>query len=773
MAKLELAFDILARDKASQTLDKVGDKAQRTGEKVEHGSKRASTAFGLLGRTFASSSAGALGPLQELTDKFELLEQGAEAGSSKAGGRLLGLGLAATAAGSFIESLHSREQSALQQLQASIETTGQSYDTYAEDVEKAVKSGERFGNQASTTIDALNRLTVTTHNPEEAFKGLQVAIDVAAAKHVPLAKAAEQVGLIFNGSTRAGKQFGLKLEDVKAATQGLTAAQHASVSANTAVKNAQAAYTEKLDLWNHSATHSRAQAYALSNAHERLLEAQDKASAAAARLKTAHEKASDAAGAGARNVQKLAEVVKGQGAGAADTFTGHLKQLGAEIEDTLGKNGKIGAALVTVGAIGSTLGAVIQAGLFVKVGRSFKELRDVQVATSAEGAAAVAESAATIDTALATEGAAAKVAAGAVAGSSTSMIASLGKANLAIAAFLAGAKGILEFNKYARDHDLFNGNFYKGNDPLSNAIFGKKKSSLTPDQAATGAAQLLQYGDPTTKTTQDQLAALGYSAFGANNSDDDKRAMQQAAAHVATTLASTKTKHAKAGKDNGDAYLKALLAQLTSDKAASDAKAAAEKNAQAIIDAISGKFESARSRLQGLVSNALSLRQSVTSALQGGSALTDIFQGPDLNANGAFGKQNNFGRVKDFLQRRVAQERKFVLELRALIKEGLDPSLVAQIASAGVDGGQRIAEAILSGGKGGIGQVNSLERQIASLANTTGKSVADQHYAKQIAEQRRTTEVLGAQLASANAKLAAIQNNTTRSGKTDSSLVGV
>ena len=173
----------------------------------------------------------------------------------------------------------------------------------------------------------------------------------------------------------------------------------------------------------------------------------------------------------------------------------------------------------------------------------------------------------------------------------------------------------------------------------------------------------------------------------------------------------------------------------------------------------------------------MGLRQQVTGALEGGSALTDIFQGPDLNANGAFGPQRNFGRVRDFLQRRVAQERRFVLELRALIKQGLDPSLVAQIAGAGVDGGQRIAEAILSGGKGGIGQVNTLERQIASLASTTGKTVADQRYARQIAEQRRTTEVLGHKLDVANSHLAQIQGSgtgtTAAQRRTSASLAGV
>jgi hypothetical protein len=784
MAKLELAFDILAKDHASQTLDKVGNAAQRTGEKVEHSSNRASKSFGLLGKTFATSSAGALGPLQELTDKMEVFQQATEQGGSKVGGHLLGLGLAATAAGSFIESLHSREQSALQQLQASIATTGHSYEDFAEDVEKAVKSGEHFGNQASITVDALNRLVVTTHNPEEAFKDLSVAIDIAATKHVPLAKAAEQVGLIFNGSTRAGKQFGLKLEDVKAATQGLTTAQHASLSATKAAKDAQTTYAEKLDLWNNSATHTRAQAFALRDAHTRMLEAQDKASAAAARLKTAQEKANDASEAGARNVAKLAAVVKGQGAAAADTFTGHLKELGAEIEDTLGAQGKLGGTLVTVGILGSGLGALIQSGVIGKIGGSlaglatkFGILRDVEVTTSAQGAAAIEVNAAAGSAAMVAEGDVAIATAGRVRTAFLGLVASLPL--LGVGAFPDLKKPTDPTGKLSKDQfQEFLGLQGKG------ANAGKLSTEdLKAIQTYLLAAKHLN--GSLANILGDVTAILGSrGAFDAvlspkaNDADSDNpNVATRAQTAAAKALSGTKKTGAKAGTDSGDAYLKALLAQISSDQAASAARDAAVKNAQSMVDAVSGVFEKSKNRLQALVSESLSLRSSVTSALQGGSALTDVFgSSPDLNANGAFGRQNNFGRVRDFLQKRVALDRKFVLELRALIKQGLDPSLVAQIAQAGPDAGQRIAEAILSGGKGGIGQVNSLERQIASLANTTGKSVADQHYAKQIAEQRRTTEVLGEQLRRANNHLAAIQNQGsggTTDTRTRDSLAGV
>lgn len=752
-------------------MDKVGDKASKTGDKIEHSSGRAGKAFGLLGKTFASSSAGALGPLQELTDKMEVFTQATEGGSSKAAGRIFGLGLAATAAGSFIESLHSREQAAQQQLSASIETTGHSYEEYAGRVEGAVKSGEHFGNQASTTMDALNRLVTTTHNPEEAFKGLGVAIDAAAEKHIPLKNAAELVGLAFNGSTRAGKQFGLQLENVTGAAKGLDAAQKASVTATTAVKNAQTTYTEKLDLWNNSSTKTRAGAYALRDAHTKLLEAQDKASAAAARLKTAQEKAAEASGAGARNVQKLADVVKGQGAAAADTFTGHLKALGAQLEDTLGAQGKLGGALVTGGVLASGIGALASAGAFGALGRllarigltgtSFKTLRNIEIASSAEGAAGVVAGAATAETALVAEGEVAVATAGrirtAFAGLATLPL-------LGVGAFpdvkMPPHPGLTnkQFDELNSKDVLGGKNFGKISTADLSAMLAYLNSFKTLDGSLGKVKQslvdILNVRNPkqTVLTDAQQLA----KALNSDNPNVATHAQQG----VAKALDGAKKTAGKSGKDSGDAYLKALLGQIGSDQAAQAAKDAAVKNAQAIVDAISGVFQAAQSRLQGLVSASMGLRQSVTSALQGGSALTDIFQGPNLNANGAFGAQNNFGRVKDFLQRRVAQERKFVLELRQLMKQGLDPSLVAQIAQAGVGPGQQIAESLLSGGKAGIGQVNSLERQIASLANTTGKSVADQHYAKQIAEQRRTTEILGAELKESNRRLAAIQNNT-------------
>jgi hypothetical protein len=772
-------FDILARDKASQTLDKVGDKAAKTGDKIEHSSRKGSTAFGLLGRTLASSSQGALAPLADLSEKLAVFDQAVEQGNgSKRGAQLFGLGLAATAAGSFIEGLHSQEQGALQQLQASIEATGHSYAGYSDEIEKAVKHGENFGDQASQTLDALNRLTITTHDPEEALKALSAAFDVAAAKHIPLSAAADRLGLVFNGSSKAGKQFGVVLEQTGTAGAKLAQAQKQQTSALDGLRSAQGTFNEKQTEWNQSSTHTVAQAYALDRAHTALQKAQEKAKTSTNDLKSAQEKANEASSAGARNIAKVAEIVAGQGNAAAKTFSGELRKLRAEIEDTLGRQGSLGRAIDIAGPALAGLGGLAQTGVFSKIGGAlgslggkFKTLRDVEVVSSAEGSAAIVANAAVAEGALATEAAAAEVTA------SRMKVALAGLT--AVGAAVVGAIALKDYlepkTEPNKDIGLRLGKALEARDQKA----ALRAMGLDPDNIpkkladtvrivkahdAAVAAALTTALTQTPNTYGDSLAAQAarqkqlIDALGSDNPNVAARAQK-----VAAALAATKPAHKKAGTANGDAYLQGLLAKINSDQAAQAAKDAAVKNAQAVVDAISGVFQSAQSRLQSLVSTSMGLRQSITSALQGGSALTDIFQGPNLNANGAFGAQNNFGRVKDFLQRRVAQERRFVLELRQLMKQGLDPALVAQIASAGVDGGQRVAEAILSGGGSGIGQVNTLERQIASLANTTGKSVADQHYAKQIAEQRRTTEVLGHKLDVANSHLSRIQGGSAPS----------
>jgi phage-related protein len=188
------------------------------------------------------NSAGVLGPFGEaLATVDESLEKikghAKDIGPAMmgVGGALAGIGLAFTAMGS-------KDQAAHQQLQASVEATGHSYDEYEKQVEAAVKSQEKYGHTANQTQDALRLLTQATHDPAKALALLSTASNVAAAKHEDLTAAAGQVGKVFNGNKKLLKEYGIvidsttgKTKDGRTATQALAevTAGQATAAADT------------------------------------------------------------------------------------------------------------------------------------------------------------------------------------------------------------------------------------------------------------------------------------------------------------------------------------------------------------------------------------------------------------------------------------------------------------------------------------------------------------------------------------------------------------
>jgi hypothetical protein len=122
-----------------------------------------------------------------------------------AGGALLGVGTLFTALGS-------KEKAAHQQLAQAITNTGGSYETYAKQIDEAIKHQEKFGNSSVQTQNALQQLTQATHSPTEALKLLSVTSDVAASKHEDLSQAALDVGKVYNGNTKLLKEYGVVLD---------------------------------------------------------------------------------------------------------------------------------------------------------------------------------------------------------------------------------------------------------------------------------------------------------------------------------------------------------------------------------------------------------------------------------------------------------------------------------------------------------------------------------------------------------------------------------
>jgi hypothetical protein len=748
VARLSTAFDILTRgaDKAASDIDHVGNSSEKTSGKIEKVGRTAR----LLGSTFTGASNQALGPLQEIADKFDVIERAGASATTKIGGKLLGLGAAGLGAGSFLSTLASREQQGSQQLQASIAAVGKSYEDFAPQIEAAVKAGEHFGNQNATTLDALNRLTLTTHDPTEALKDLAVAQDVAAAKHVPLQKAAEIVGLVFNGSARSGKQFGLQLEQITGVQQALTKAQHDSATASERVKTAQENYNDKLAVYQQTVKPTLAQQQALYRAHEAVGKAQDEASKAAGRLKTAQEKANDSTAAGARNVAQLARVTKGQGEAAADSFAGHMRALGARVEGTAAQIGeKYGSAINTISLGTIAVGTLIETGFLPKLGSligglgrtgaAFEALRDVEVTTSAEGAAAVEANAVKAEAAMAAEGAAAEGL-----GAKLKLLAgsALGIPGLAVG---ASALAFDKLGKYAHAHPKgFTGAATKDN-PLLNAVFGDHPNGPDPiDNSLLNTPGLHPHGvqtddayDAKTSATLGQrLASVGQRAAAIAKSQAKKPTPDQSFEDWMKLM----------GLDPANAKDSAAAAD-----AAKAAKQAAVDAATAIRDQIKAQVDAAKDLLRDVVQQSAELRKSIHDSITTGSQITDVFgTGPNLNANHAFGDGSNFNAVKRFFEDRLTKLRRFAAEINALVHKGLDPAIVAQIAQAGLDQGGRLADALAGSSKSELGQINSLNSQVNKIADSAGRRVADVQFKEQIAADKKNTDRLEKQLVFAN-----------------------
>jgi hypothetical protein len=379
------------------------------GAAAEAAADRGRRAFSLMFKTVGQNASGAFAPVTDLLANVERVSHELHARSASL--RVAAVGAAGVGVGAGLQAFHSQEQAAQQQLQASIEQTGHSYDEYGDQIEKTIKHGEHFGVLAYQTLDVLNRLTVATQNPAKALERYQFVLDASAYKHISATHAAGQLALAYGGNTRALRSLGINLGDstrltnekqkadaaaataaekVKKARQNLadveariaaaqkghaaTADQLASAEARVQAATASVAETE----FRHGAQSPQAAAarsrLAAAEAH---LATERGKGAGAAKLTVAQEielrKAHEAVTAAVMNARTATEEktkadkaavgaitsvddaiehhnrIQGQAAAAADTWTGHLKALGAELEDqvsTLG--GKYGPAVTAV-----------------------------------------------------------------------------------------------------------------------------------------------------------------------------------------------------------------------------------------------------------------------------------------------------------------------------------------------------------------------------------------------------------------------------------------
>lgn len=194
------------------------------GTSFDDASGKGTSAAGRLHSAFTGvlgvlNQAGVLGPFGAALASADAAVQAITGHSKEVGPVMMGVGAAVAGVGMALQAAGSKDQAAHQQLQASVEATGHSYEQYSGQVEAAIKHQEGFGTQADVTQDALRNLTTATGDPTKALDLLNTAADLAAAKHMSLSDAAAQLGKVYNGNTRLLKQFGIDTKDNTGATK--------------------------------------------------------------------------------------------------------------------------------------------------------------------------------------------------------------------------------------------------------------------------------------------------------------------------------------------------------------------------------------------------------------------------------------------------------------------------------------------------------------------------------------------------------------------------
>lgn len=167
----------------------------------------------------ALNQAGVLGPFGAALATADSAIQGVLGHGKELGPVMMGVGGAVAGVGLALTAMGSKDQAAHQQLQAAVEATGHSYDEYASRVQSTIKTQEHFGTTADKTQDSLRILTQATNDPTKALDEMQLAANLAAAKHEDLTTASGQLAKAINGSGRILKEFGITTKDASGATK--------------------------------------------------------------------------------------------------------------------------------------------------------------------------------------------------------------------------------------------------------------------------------------------------------------------------------------------------------------------------------------------------------------------------------------------------------------------------------------------------------------------------------------------------------------------------
>lgn len=183
---------------------------------------------------------------------------------------------------------------------------------------------------------------------------------------------------------------------------------------------------------------------------------------------------------------------------------------------------------------------------------------------------------------------------------------------------------------------------------------------------------------------------------------------------VATALGriTDAVRQAITGKNQGKreaAYLKSLR----------DEYAALKRNGRA-QDVVAAKLDKARDKLRELTDQYNSYRDAITSTIKTTGDVTQLGRQDD----GTVSITSLLGDLKN----KVVAAQRFAVLIRDLSAKGLSQTAIQQMLDAGPEAALATAEAIASGGASAIGEINSLQAELAKTGDSLSKTMADRYF---------------------------------------------
>lgn len=332
-----------ALDTVAGKVDNVDGKTSKLGATIKGLGTSSASAFHALGGNF--------GELESIaTETFAHIGEAWSQGGIDQ--KLLATGTAVQGAGAALTAFGHGADTATAHVKTAIDNAGGSWGEYKDKVEEAVSSQEKYGQTTSKTEEALARLTTGFGSPDEALKNLSLTEDIAKARHISLADAADLVVKVHAGSTKVLKQFGIDVKSVVDPTKDLEAAEKGAQEDSDAL--AKAVEENKLKHMEYAAakTHSAAATEELRLSDQKLYEAQNTAKAGQDRLAQVQGQIADGTIKETSALDLLRQKTKGYADGEAQTLVGRLEAMKAKSIDFAEHLGqKFGPAITAAGTV--------------------------------------------------------------------------------------------------------------------------------------------------------------------------------------------------------------------------------------------------------------------------------------------------------------------------------------------------------------------------------------------------------------------------------------